>query len=440
MALKSHKLIYILTLITGLTFPLQVIFNDYRIFLLPFFMSLLLFNSKRIKTILNTPLNISNLFILIILVFLILQSFFQIIITPTNTLNFVPLIIFIYCFFLFFYFNILATKIDIDYFLKAIILLGYISAIFFIYDLIYKIIYLEPTFYSKKAQIYQELRSGEVDITSRALIDYRSAGLYDKAPVSAAFVAFSLYYHKLNLGFKKNIYNYLMFFALLLTFIFILNFTGFIAFLLSSIFIFISTNKFNFNINFILNFIKIIITIFLFLILLNLLINNILPESYLKVIEFYKDYFFGTNNSVEDSAINSLKQVLYLTFNDNTNLLALLIGDGYPGGYYNSYRKGGDYGFLDNIIGLSFILYSTLFYFIFYLCFRTNKNLRIYNFRNTSKTIYINYFIFIILYIIMNDIHYSILFFKSIAPFFFISIAIIIKLLTKDFNYNKYGE
>jgi hypothetical protein len=421
---------------TGLTFPLQVIFNDHRIFLIPFVLSLLLFNSRNIITILNKPLKVSSLFFLTLLIYLIIQSVFQIIITPTNALNYVPLILFLYCFILFFYFNTIASKIDIEFFLKAIILLGYISSLFIVYDLIYKIIFLEPTFYSNKAQIYQELRSGEDDITSRALIDYRSAGLFDKAPVSAAFIAFSLYYHKIKFDNKKNLFNYLIYLVLLLIFIFTLNFTGIIAFSLSSFFLYISTHKLKIDLKSILNFIKIIIIVLIFLLLLNLIINYILPESYLQIFEFYKDYFFGTNNNIEDSAINSLKQVLLNTFNDKTNILSMLIGDGYPGGYYNSYKKGGDYGFLDNIIGLSFILYFILYCYIFYLCFRVKKNQSNFNYETAQKTISINFFIFITLYIILNDIHYSIIFFKSIAPFFFISIAIVTKLLTKDSKYN----
>ena len=435
MFLKNHKLIYFLTLITGLSFPLQVILNDHRIFLIPFVLSILLFNSKRVKIILNTPLTITSLFILFLFFYLFIHSFFQIIITPTSTLNFVPLIVFLYCILLYFYFNIIATKLDIDFFLKAIIILGYISAIFFVYDLIYKIIYFEPTFFSKKAQIYQELRSGEEDVTSRSIIDYRSAGLFDKAPVSTAFVAFSLYFHKIKLDIQKNIFNYFMYLIILITFILILNFTGFIAYLFSGLFVFISNSKLKLNFKLIHTLFRIIIfTLFLFL-FFNLIFNNILPESYLKVIEFYKDYFFGSNTSVDENAINSLRQSILLAFNDNANILALLIGDGYPGGYYNSYKKGGDYGFLDNIIGLSIFVYFILYYFILYLFVRVNRNQRLNNFNITKKTISINFFIFILSYIILNDIHYSIIFFKSIAPFFFISLAIILKLLTKDFKY-----
>jgi|LakMenE01Jun11ns_1017448.scaffolds.fasta_scaffold9936936_2 hypothetical protein len=436
MLLKNHKLIYFLTLITGLSFPLQVILNDHRIFLIPFVLSLLLFNSKRIKIIINTPLNLSNLFILFLFFYLIIHSILQIIITPTNTLNYVPLILFLYCILLYFYFNILATNLDIDFFLKAIILLGYISTIFFIYDLIYKVIYLEPTFFSKKAQIYQELRSGEEDITSRSIIDYRSAGLFDKAPISTAFVAFSLYFYKIKLDIQKNIFNYIVYLIIFITFFFTLNFTGFVAYLISALFVYISNCELKINLKLIYNFFKTVIFTLFLLLFFNLIINNFLPESYLKIIDFYKDYFFGSNSNIDENAINSFKQTILHTFSDNANIFALLLGDGYPGGYYNSYRKGGDYGFLDNIIGLSILLYFILFYFILYLFVRVNSYQRLNKYKLTKKTNIIKFFLFIIFYIFLNDIHYSIIFFKSIAPFFFITLSILLKLLTKDFKYN----
>ena len=436
MLLKNHKLIYFLTLVTGLSFPLQVILNEHRIFLVPFVLSFLLFNSKRIKLIINTPLNISSLFILFLFFYLIIHSAFQIIITPSNTLNYVPLISFLYCILLYFYFRIIANKLDIEFFIKAIITLGYISTVFFIYDLVYKIIYLEPTFFSIKAQIYQELRSGEEYVTSRSIVDYRSAGLFDKAPISTAFVAFSLYFHKIKLDTQKNIFNYFVYLIILLTFIFILNFTGFVAYLFSAFFVYLSTHKLEINYKLIYTFLKILITsLFLYLFFI-LIFNQFLPESYLKILEFYKDYFFGNNSNVDESAIKSLREAILLAVNDNSNLVALFIGDGYPGGYYNSYRKGGDYGFLDNMLGLSFFLYLILFCFIIYLFVRVNSYQRLNKFMKTDKIMSMKFFVFISLYIYLNDIHYSIIFFKSIAPFFFVSIAILTKLLNKKYIIN----
>ena len=131
MFLKQHNLIYSTTLITGLTFPLQVIFNDHRVFLVPFILTFFLFSKKNVNIILNMSLNLSNLLILSLLFYLIIQSLLQISIAPTNTLNYVPLLVFLYCTLQYFYFNIIANQLDIDYFLKAIITLGYISTLFF---------------------------------------------------------------------------------------------------------------------------------------------------------------------------------------------------------------------------------------------------------------------------------------------------------------------
>jgi hypothetical protein len=109
-------------------------------------------------------------------------------------------------------------------------------------------------------------------------------------------------------------------------------------------------------------------------------------------------------------------------FTNQSNIISFILGDGYPGNYYNDYPKGGDFGFIDNMIGMGIFLYIYFIFLIFKNC--------IYNFKKyklTTNYNFINLTILILVYVVLMDIHYSILFFKSINPIFFIALGILSK-------------
>ena len=424
---KQHFLVFLIIFISGLSFPLQVIFDDHRIFLIPVVFSFFLLRPKIIKHIFSANYKLIELFVFIIL-YLISQSIIQILINFTSSSNYVPLLLLIVSLILFLYFLHIASFLDIKYFLISIISLGAISLCFFTYDLYMKFVYLEPSQFSIDAQYYQEVRSGELDVTSRAIISYRSAGLFDKAPISAAFLVLGLLYQLFKIRLNSKLVNYILAGIYFFVFLLVLNFTSIIAFVISTSVCLFTLNNLNKNNRILFLFLKTIFYCFFAYIIFGILLERVLPESYVEIIDFYKNYLFGNNNSVDENALNSFSQVLNNKFDDVFNIIAFFIGDGFPGGYYNSYVKGGDYGFLDNIIGISFFNYILLLFIIYYLIrfnYLINKEINfIFNYYTFIRIYLLNVFLFLLL----NDIHYSIIFFKSIAPIFFSSLAILIRL------------
>jgi hypothetical protein len=335
------------------------------------------------------------------------------------------------------YFSIIASDKEIKFFFKGILLMGYISAAFFLYDSFYKFILFQPSTFSLKAELYQISRVQQDDITSRAIVDYRSAGFFDKAPVSAAFVAFAIFNSILNIKFKNKLKHYLILSLLVIIFFLALNFTSIIAFFITVLAIHFRLQNIIFKKNVLYYIFRLLCIGFFIILTLWLLILVILPENQINIITDYKDFIFTMNNP-ESSALSSLIDVINQNFNTLPNILSIFLGDGYPGGYYNTIKKGGDFGFIDNIIGLSIFIYLILLIIIFSLLQRVSNinKFTFIKFKIPDDLFYINYALYIILFIILMDIHYSIIFFKSIMPLFFISLSILVrKLKTNHFSY-----
>ena len=411
----------------GFSFPLQVVLNNTYIYLIPIILTIVLFIKLNIN-ISKIKLDITDLFILILTIFLSLNSTAQFFASNLDLGKFINLLTFFVSVIFYIYFKFYSNEKSLKFFKLAVFFVGLASAFFFIYDSYYKFFLLEPSSFSKLATEYQILRAGNEEVTSRSLIDYRSAGLLDKAPISAAYVSFALF---ITLSENKKysfIYTMLSFF-LAFTLLLSLNLSAilctiFSIFLINYRMLTLLFLKINLKL---LKFPLIIISILIIFIFLFL--STVETDLLKKLLDTYNAFIFSSSSN-EPTLFSRLSDEFKTIFTNQSNIISFLFGDGYPGNYYNNYIKGGDFGFIDNIVGMGIFLY------IFFICVVIKNSLTNFNYSQKTNNNYINISILILFFVLFMDIHYSILFFKSITPIFFIALGILSKE-TKYITTNK---
>jgi len=416
--------IFLNILFIGLSFPLQVVLNNAYIYLIPIILTMVLFiNSK--KNIAKIRFDFTDLLILILTIAISLNSIAQFLISKLDVSKFINLLTFFVSIQFYIYFKFYANERSLQYFKFAVLFIGIVAAIFFIYDSYYKFYLFEPSNFSKLATEYQNLRAGNEEVTSRSLIDYRSAGLLDKAPLSAAYVSFALFISLSESKYNPRLIYILLSLFLSFSLLLSLNFSAILCAILSIFLInYRMLSLAYLKINYKLIIIPVLLIISLIIIVFLLLIT-IETDLLKNLLETYKAFIFSSSSN-EPTLFSRLTEEINVIFTNQSNIISFLFGDGYPGNYYNNYIKGGDFGFIDNIIGMGFFLYIFFIFVIF-------KNSMV-NFRKINRTgnyLYTNIAILILFFVLLMDIHYSILFFKSITPIFFIALGILSKETNK---------
>jgi hypothetical protein len=416
--------IFLNILFIGLSFPLQVMLNNAYIYLIPIILTMVLFINLK-KNITNIKFDFTDLLILILTIEISLNSIAQFLISNLDVSKFINLLTFFVSIQFYIYFKFYAKERSLQYFKFAVLFIGIIAAIFFIYDSYYKFYLFEPSNFSKLATEYQNLRAGNEEVTSRSLIDYRSAGLLDKAPLSAAYVSFALFISLSESKYNPRLIYILLSLFLSFSLLLSLNFSAILCAILSIFLINYRMLSLAFlKINYKLIIIPVLLIISLIIIVFLLLIT-IETDLLKNLLETYNAFIFSSSSN-EPTLFSRLTEEINVIFTNQSNIISFLFGDGYPGNYYNNYIKGGDFGFIDNIIGMGFFLYIFFIFVIF-------KNSMV-NFRKINRTgnyLYTNIAILILFFVLLMDSHYSILFFKSITPIFFIALGILSKETNK---------
>ena len=205
--------IFLNILLIGLSFPIQVLLNTSFVYILPILLTMALFIKLK-KHVTKIKFDRTDIFILILSILITINSLTQFITSNFDINILVNLFTFSVSVQLYIYFKFYKNDNALRYFILAILIIGIISAAFFIYDSYYKFFLFEPTNFSKLATEYQNYRSNDEGVTSRSLIDYRSSGLLDKAPISAAYVSFALFVTLSGFKFKYKLITYILTFFL----------------------------------------------------------------------------------------------------------------------------------------------------------------------------------------------------------------------------------
>lgn len=417
------------------SFPLQVLASSPLPSLLPYvavIFIVIIFRNQR-QTISLRAINILRF--IHIYVFIVTISLILTIIIETPTTDGVSTSIVIYIFpLLFFWFYAHYAKIrDTRILLISILICGGISGLYFMYDSISMLMYGRVNSFSYDILNYVDMRSSN-EVNIARIVGYsRSHGLLEKHSVSSAWIAFAgfawLRLIPFNSEFKKNMAISITLIVLLIS----LNFTSIISFIVVLILVEyrIQLPKREKRTGF---YVKYFILGILSLFIMFYLFSKLYPNMYNIMTEsLFNQFMLGSGDKAlrEGTYFGFLMQdILDYPINCmKNNPYAIFLGDSFSGN--GIYPKGGDYGFMDSLYTLGAPLYFSILLGLALTIFRSLKNIRTYY---GYKEVDINYYIFgleTVLYIILNDIHYSIWSRKSIFPILLISTALMYRYSPK---------
>lgn len=369
-----------------------------------------------------------SIYLALVFVLTAWQAAFDLI-TPTEGVSVIlcftlPVVFFVY-------FRTMATEQDFRAIFIAMIVVGFATGIYFIYDSYCLLILKKVNTYSFKALEYMQMRAPGVDLHgTRISPNYRSHGLLESHVVSAGWIALACFAALTLLPknqYKTRLAVILLFGIMLLiglnltamfgfAFVIILmEFEGYKLFFGS-----ISKKLFNLPEFIFSGFILIVFTLF------------ILPDSIGMAMLTKIINVFDTQMKIMSSAVDTTKGRTYVGgfISDGVNLLhpgldfnvGFLLGDG-----FSSFgaKKGGDYGIIENIHRFGLLLYLCIIVGLSLLITRALKKVGLndLNILSASER-YLWFAVTVIIYILFADLHYSIWPTKSFLPLLFISLAI----------------
>ena len=315
--------IFLNILFIGLSFPLQVMLNNAYIYLIPIILTMVLFINLK-KNITNIKFDFTDLLILILTIEISLNSIAQFLISNLDVSKFINLLTFFVSIQFYIYFKFYAKERSLQYFKFAVLFIGIIAAIFFIYDSYYKFYLFEPSNFSKLATEYQNLRAGNEEVTSRSLIDYRSAGLLDKAPLSAAYVSFALFISLSESKYNPRLIYILLSLFLSFSLLLSLNFSAILCAILSIFLINYRMLSLAFlKINYKLIIIPVLLIISLIIIVFLLLIT-IETDLLKNLLETYNAFIFSSSSN-EPTLFSRLTEEINVIFTNQSNIIIWLV-------------------------------------------------------------------------------------------------------------------
>jgi hypothetical protein len=310
--------------------------------------------------------------------------------------------------------------------LYAIFISSLIVGVYFIYDSYLKLIVGKISDYSIAVTEYEKFRRGVEEINDQRLkLFEKGYGLLESHSISSAWVSFGCFaLFALNEKFSNRFKNiYILITILILTIS--LNLTAIFAFIFTIIFIEYDFFKLFFNIlslKKIKYFLQIIILLLIFILFIFIMNFENINYLFSTNIEYLK---LIINGNPEDSINNpSFFNKLFtelINFPERiTNIffLGILVGDGFTQSFGS--KKGGDYGVIEDIyrIGLPF------FIFTLYLFYKVLKKSFIYIIQKKRNYLFIKFYVSILIYVSISEIHYSIWNSKSILILLFSMLAI----------------
>jgi hypothetical protein len=102
---------------------------------------------------------------------------------------------------------------------------------------------------------------------------------------------------------------------------------------------------------------------------------------------------------------------------------AILIGDGFTHGF-GVVEKGGDYGFIETLHRLGLPLFFVVFFGLISMIRRSIWQIQYLNRTKNRNARYLQFASFVIVYLIVSEIHYTLWSSKSILPILFLCLAI----------------
>ena len=327
------------------------------------------------------------------------------------------------------YFSQHASDKEIKYSIYAILIASLISGLFFAYDSIMKVGFSEISQFSKDAMNYSFIRSGGDDhlITMRAHLPYRSFGLLETRAVSGAWIGIGCFAALALLPInwiKRRLLTIILFSLLLLI---AMNFTALIAFIITLLvfeFGFASLLSGRISSQLKLGLLYVCIIILSAIILLEISLDE-------KTLDYLKNSLVGQFElaTTGRNELTYFKIILFNYFRYIESVVSfpsmLILGDG-----FTSYGmlKGGDIGFIETLARLGAPLFIVVMFGLIGIVNSTRNVARqTPSIRDEKYSFEKRLLIFcgsFILFILVNEIHYSVWSAKSIFPIFFIILAL----------------
>ncbi|WP_241548298.1 hypothetical protein [Leptospira yasudae] len=316
----------------------------------------------------------------------------------------------------------------------AIILSGFFSGLFFVYDSISKLAFKRLTVYSIEAANYVSEKhrldfgnDGYRDPSGRNLLNNRSFGLLETHAVSSTWIAFAAFAAlSLLQGHRKR----LRFGVILISSLMILiglNFTSIAAFGLVLLLLeFKMISLFSSRIS--KTNLRRILPFILFLCFGILLAILFFPDRFLLFVE--KNLTFQFSLAFSGVGAKKMTFIESLFFDGSQKILEsiikfpplLLVGEG-----FSSFGalKGGDYGFVDTFLRFG-IPFSVI---LIFLLGRITWNIYLFEVKQKFENSFVEFRIlrfvsFVLLFLAFMDLHYSTWHAKSVLPIIFIALGL----------------
>tara|TARA_B110000444_G_C18852044_1_gene606616 strand:- start:12545 stop:13441 length:897 start_codon:yes stop_codon:yes gene_type:complete len=276
--------------------------------------------------------------------------------------------------------------------------------------------------FSLKIAEYQRSRVASfVNVGGRDTIGYRSHGILSSHSISSAWLCLSCFgvlaLVKKKLSFKRI----LIIFSYSVFIIFTMNFTAIVAFFLIILFFELGLkNIFKLKVQ----NIKYLIVFLTLIIVSNTLFKNKFPiiDLFNKQL-VYKIALLSNEKEYHGEEKSITKAFFYSSLNIFKAMLdfpiGIIIGDGFS--TWGS-RKGGDFGYSETINRFGIPFYLFMMFAFFLVVKKALKDLKS-PIINQKQREYLVFSIYTFLYIILNELHYSIWINKSILPILFITLA-----------------
>jgi hypothetical protein len=325
------------------------------------------------------------------------------------------------------YFSRTGSDNELRVIMKTIVILGFINAIYFLYDNYNMIVLGEVSSISKRMYEYSNFRAGNETVAARIWASNRGHGLLERHSVSSAWIAigsFAYFAIKPNLSFiKKSLIVFLTMLTLLLS----MNFTSFVGYLLITILFEMHLFQLFYGKIYVKSFKNIfmfMIMIFLLFIPLIFLLDSRLTDYLFNLL--LSQVYLGSGVTEYGNSVYLMQifnGLFLFTFNMISYPIAFIIGDGYSDSFSIT-GKGGDYGIVETLNTLGMPFFLIVMYGLTRLVIKSYNLLNKKVIVNLHHANYLRFAMCTTSFIIFHEIHMSIWNTKSILPLLFLSLAI----------------
>lgn len=448
-AIKSI-LVFFGLLLLAFSFPLQVMALSPIPSLWPYLIIILLFlfsfnryiSSDLLIWNMRRPI-IFSIFIYILLV--LIQTLWQMIFEFISIENGISALVNFLLPVLFFIYFRAATNKEIRFLLYAMSITGLVVGAYFIYDSFTMLVLHEVNDYSQKAFQYSQFRGHGQDINNaRITAGYRSHGLLESHSITAAWIVLGCFSALTLLPFDHYIKRTIVIFLYGASLLIGLNFTSIIGF----VFVIFLMEYRGYTLYraaiskrvILLTFVIIFILVF-FEKWLSLLPNSMSEGMYVAIssnlteqIELINGKATLSNTSYFGGLINGL---FSFSYNMQDFPIGVLIGDGF-GAFGIS--KGGDYGIVETLHRFGLPMFLILIIGLITVICRAIRQIEDRANNSLPATNILWFAVSVIIYILFNEVHYTIWSAKSILPIIFICLAIFDRYLYSSFQYSKHND